>query len=118
MKTTSHRLNLNQEGLERFCLHVSGQALFESKLDETRTQYLMPDGKTTLQVRKCDKDTYLDITTTTIFRPSYVRELIKAVTPKGTHPSTTSSPNNPNLAYSYNYAIENSYGETINGGGG
>lgn len=117
MKTSSHRLTLNKEGLERFCLHVADQALLESKPDEKRTQYLMPDGRTTLQFRGVDNDTYLDITTTTLFQPAYVKKLIKAVNPHCTHPSFSSSPNNPNLAWLYNHARDTSYGETVNGGG-
>jgi len=122
MKTSSHRLNLNQEGLESFCLHVAGQSLMESHPDEKRTQYLMPDGRTTLQVRKFEDTAYLDITTTTLLRPLYVTKLIKAVNGgENCHTSSSSSPNTPRLSWIYNYAKKSSETpspETVNGGGG
>jgi hypothetical protein len=105
MKTTSHRLSLDKEGLEKFCLHLSGFSLMESKLDEKRTQYLMPDGKTRLQIRKVETDTYLDITTTTFFKPFYIQGLIGEIEgEKHQQVSSSSSPNKPGLSWLYAYA--------------
>jgi len=104
MKTTSHRLNLDKKGLEKFCLHLAGFSLMESKPDEKRTQYLMPDGKTRLQIRKVDADTYLDVTTTTFFKPFYIQGLIGEIEGKEHQQvSSSSSPNRPGLSWLYAY---------------
>ena len=47
-------------------------AMLHSVVDN-REQFYMPGGRVTLQLRRVDDKTFLDVTRTTLFQPKYVR---------------------------------------------
>ena len=51
-------------------------AMLHSVVDN-REQFYMPGGRVTLQLRRVDDKTFLDVTRTTLFQPKYVRNLVE-----------------------------------------
>ena len=62
-----------------------------------REQFYMPGGQVTLQLRKCDKTTFLDVTRTCLFEPRYVKNIVERLGGRwtggrksnGSHPDET-----------------------------
>lgn len=98
MKTTSHRLNLTKNGLERFAIHLGSRSIMQSTPEVGKQQFYMPDGKTVVQIRQGSEDTYADITTTGLIGPAYARSLRKEL---GKECGISSGPDNPNLREIY-----------------
>src|SRR3989344_285442 len=55
---------------------LKSEAMLHSIVNN-REQFYMPGGKVTLQLRKVDNKTFLDVTRTCLFEPRYVKGILK-----------------------------------------
>jgi hypothetical protein len=76
IKSNSYKLTKLNGNYEKVAEALRIDAMIHSVVGN-REQFYMPDGKLTLQLRKADNTTYLDVTRTCLFEPKYVKNIVK-----------------------------------------
>lgn len=76
VRSNSYELRRVNENYDKIAEALRDEAILHSVVGN-REQFQMPGGKVTLQLRKIDDTTYLDVIRTSLFEPKYVRGILE-----------------------------------------
>jgi hypothetical protein len=96
VKSDSYKLTKLNGNYEKVAEALRSGAMMHSVV-ENREQFYMPGGQVTLQLRRVDADTFLDVTRTCLFEPRYVKNIVRQLggrwsgssETRGAHPDKT-----------------------------
>jgi len=76
VKSDSYELTKLAGNYEKVAEALRYEAMMHSVVGD-REQFYMPGGKVTLQLRKCEDKTFLDVTRTSWREPGYVKKILE-----------------------------------------
>src|SRR3989344_1392534 len=96
VKSNSYELTKLNGSYDKVAEALRSDAMMHSVVGNGE-QFYMPGGQVTLQLRKCDRTTFLDVTRTCLFEPRYVKNIVKKLggrwagssESRGSHPDAT-----------------------------
>src|SRR3989344_5183370 len=96
VKSNSYELTKLNGSYDKVAEALRSDAMMHSVVDNME-QFYMPGGQVTLQLRRVDTKTFLDVTRTCLFEPRYVRNIVQRLggrwscssESKGAHPDKT-----------------------------
>ncbi len=88
VKSNSYELTKLNGSYDKVAEALRSDAMLHSVVDN-REQFYMPGGQVTLQLRRVDDKTFLDVTRTCLLEPRYVKGIVKQLGGKWTGGSET-----------------------------